>query len=157
MNLRNAAKNTVIAGGIATMISTPFIAKWEGLELKPYKDVGGVWTVCYGETKGIDIHKTYTKQECEEILIKRVSEFNANIMEHVKVDIPYTLEASITSFSYNVGESAFKKSTMLRKINRKDFKGACKELDRWVYVGSMFVRGLSNRRKAEKKLCEAEL
>lgn len=46
-----ALRKKVIAGSAALVIAsaTPFIAKWEGLETKAYKDIVGVPTVCYGK------------------------------------------------------------------------------------------------------------
>ena len=67
------------------------------------------------------------------------------------------MRAAITSFTYNVGAEAFKRSTMLKKINKGDLWDACQELDRWAYVGRMWVRGLANRRAKEKELCVAEI
>ena len=91
------------------------------------------------------------------MLATRVPDYYFSAMAHVKVDIPITMRAAITSFNYNVGPANFKTSTLLKKINRGDLIGACHELDRWTYVAGMYVRGLANRRKAEKCLCMAEI
>jgi lysozyme len=146
-----------VLGMASIAVATPVIATWEGVETKPYKDIGGVWTVCYGETENIDIRREYTKSECDEMLAKRVPEYYSAAMEHVTYDIPITMRAAITSFTYNVGAEAFKRSTMLKKINKGDLWDACQELDRWAYVGRMWVRGLANRRAKEKELCVAEI
>jgi lysozyme len=144
-------RKTALASLAAIAIATPLIGTWEGLETKPYKDIGGIITVCYGETENIE-NRAYTKKECDEMLEKRVPDYYHSAMKHVKVDIPITMAASITSFNYNIGPGNFSKSTMLKKINAKDFWGACEELDRWVYVGKMWVKGLANRRASEKRL-----
>lgn len=138
-------------------MATGLIANWEGAETTPYKDIAGVWTVCYGETQNIDFDKEYTKEKCDKLLAQRVPVYYNAAMKHVEKDIPVTMQAAITSFTYNVGPEAFRKSTMLKKINRGDFWGACRELDRWAYAAGMWVRGLANRREAEKRLCVAEL
>ncbi|MDI9095705.1 glycoside hydrolase family protein, partial [Providencia rettgeri] len=61
-------KLTVLVGAGASAIALTVIAHFEGVRYEPYKDVGGVLTVCYGHT-GIDIvpNKTYTKEECDQI------------------------------------------------------------------------------------------
>ena len=157
MSIRNKALGVAAAGAIAvSAIATPFIAGWEGLETKPYYDIGGVLTVCYGETQDIE-HRTYTREQCENMLQERVTEFHSQVMANIKTDIPITMQAAVTSFAYNVGIDAFSRSTLLKKMNRGDLYGACQELDRWVYVGRTYVRGLANRRAAEKRLCVAEL
>lgn len=155
MSLRTKTLTGVAAASIA--IATPTISSWEGFRGKPYRDIGGVWTVCYGETDNVDPSKIYTKAECDEMLAARVPHYYKGAMSKVRIDIPITMRASITSFTYNIGISAFHKSTMLRKINEGRLEEACQELDRWSYVGSMWVKGLNNRRKAEYKLCTAEL
>jgi lysozyme len=144
---------TTAAAAIA--IATGIIGVQEGVKTKPYRDIGGVMTVCYGETK-VEMRE-HTLEECDAMLAKRVPDYYHSAIKHVKVDIPITMRAAVTSFNYNVGEGNFKSSTMLKKINAGDLWGACSELDRWAYVGQMWVQGLANRRADEKRLCVAEL
>ena len=145
-----------ITAAATLAIATPLIASWEGVRTIPYTDIAGVRTVCYGETNDIE-EREYTHEECLALLREGVPDYYQFAMQQVDVDIPITMRAAITSFTYNVGPQAFKSSTMLKKINRGDLWGACDELDRWSYVGKMWVRGLNNRRKAERRLCIAEL
>ncbi len=71
--------------------------------------------------------------------------------------MPDTRKAALASFVYNVGETQFSRSTLLRKLNAGDVKGACAELSRWVYAGGKVYKGLVNRRMAERELCEQGL
>lgn len=155
MSFRTKGLGVIAAASIA--VATPTIATWEGFRGQPYKDIGGVWTVCYGETENIDINRTYTKEECDAMLAKRVPDYYNGAMKHIDKDIPITMRAALTSFNYNVGEGNFSRSTLVKKVNRGDLLGACKELTKWSYVGKMWVKGLNNRRKAEYRLCTAEL
>lgn len=154
MSIRNKSLGI---GTAAILIATPMIATWEGVRTIPYKDIAGVWTVCYGETENIDFTREYTKEDCVELLKQRVPDYYQSAMQQVEVELPITMQAAITSFNYNVGPTAFSKSTMLKKINRNELWGACQELNRWVYAAKMWVRGLSRRREAESRLCVAEL
>lgn len=62
-------KITVLVGAGASAIALTVIAHFEGVRYEPYEDVGGVLTVCYGHTgKDIVPNKTYTKEECNELL-----------------------------------------------------------------------------------------
>lgn len=143
------------AAAVSIALATTNIAGWEGLETVPYFDSIGVQTVCFGETN-VEMRE-YTEEECISMLRERVPEYYNAAMSKVEVDIPPTMAAAVTSFTYNVGVGAFHKSTMLKKINKKDLWGACSELDKWTYAAGMYLRGLANRREAEKRLCVAEL
>ena len=150
----NRIKITGAAAAASIAIAIPLIGKWEGVSTTPYYDIGGVLTVCYGETVNVKKSDVYTKTECEQMLADRVPDYYNGAMQHVTYeDVPVQIQAAITSFSYNVGVNAFKNSTLLRKLNKGDFVGACMELDRWVYDNGKVIKGLANRRKEEKALC----
>lgn len=68
---------------------------------------------------------------------------------------PWEFQAYV-SFTYNVGESAFCNSTLVRKLKAEDYEGACKELLKWDRVKGVQVRGLTNRRQVEYKVCIGE-
>ena len=138
---------------VATLIATPFIIQWEGTENHAYKDIVGVVTICSGETRGVKIGDYKTDAECEAMTKDAVLEFAEKVDALIKVDVSPKTLASLTSFSYNVGIGAFSKSTLLRKLNKGDYRGACKELHRWNRAGGRVVQGLINRRKAEYALC----
>lgn len=125
------------------------IQPWEGTKLKPYKDSGGIWTVCTGVT-GVDVipGKTYTKEECDILDAKHAFIHYASVKSMLPITppVPVYTEAAFISFHYNVGAAAFKSSTLLRKVKAGDLKGACNELPRWVKVKGVTLRGLENRR-----------
>lgn len=152
--IRRGAKAATALGLAATIAITALIQPWEGLERKAYKDVGGVWTVCYGHT-GSDIikDKVYSNAECHDLLIRDVIPAAKAVDTFVKVPISYEVRASLISFTYNVGIDAFRKSTLLRKLNAGDTVGACDQLLRWNRVKGKVVKGLTNRRAAERQLC----
>jgi len=57
------------------------------------------------------------------------------------------------SWAYNVGAAAACKSTLVKKLNRSDYVGACNELLRWNRAGGRVLPGLVKRRKAERNMC----
>lgn len=157
-NLRN--KLIAAAGGGAMLIATVFLGGKDGVEgriYEPYKDVVGVWTVCDGYT-GTDIikGKRYTDQECDRLLWQDLQSVRKTVDSLVKVPLSKYQKAALYSFTYNVGASAFSKSTLLKKLNAGDQHGACEELRRWVYAGGMKWTGLMNRREMERAMCLAE-
>lgn len=127
---------------------------FEGVRYQPYRDVVGVWTVCWGHTgKDIILGKTYTKAECQALLDKDLNIVARQINPYIKVPIPETTRGALYSFVYNVGAGNFKTSTLLYKINQGDTKGACEQLRRWTYAGGKQWKGLITRREIEREVC----
>lgn len=162
MAMSNTQRNRLIAaaGGGAMLIATIFLGGKDGVEGRvyvPYKDVAGVWTVCDGHT-GSDIvkGKAYTDRECDRLMWNDLQPVKRAVDSMVKVPLGEYPRAALYSFTYNVGTSAFSKSTLLKKLNAGDQDGACEELRRWVYAGGMKWKGLMNRRDMERSLCLAE-
>lgn len=126
----------------------------EGVRYQAYKDVVGVWTVCYGHAgKDIMLGKTYTEAECRSLLNKDLATVAKQINPYIKTDIPETTRGALYSFVYNVGAGNFKTSTLLRLINQGDTKGACDQLRRWTYAGGVEWKGLITRREIEREVC----
>lgn len=141
------------AGGLISL-TVAMVTNFEGYESKPYRDVVGVLTVCYGHT-GSDIipTKTYTKAECKALLEKDLAIVAKAVNPLIKVDIPDYTRAALYSFTYNVGTGAFSRSTLLKKLNAGDQAGACNELKRWIYAGGKPWKGLISRREVEEAIC----
>ncbi|EEC5247829.1 lysozyme [Salmonella enterica subsp. enterica] len=157
-SLRKAV--TAAIGGGAIAIASVLITGpsgndgLEGVSYIPYKDIVGVWTVCHGHTgKDIIPGKTYTEAECKALLNKDLATVARQINPYIKVDIPETTRGALYSFVYNVGAGNFRTSTLLRKINQGDIKGACDQLRRWTYAGGKQWKGLMTRREIEREVC----
>lgn len=73
-------------------------------------------------------------------------------LEKVKVPLSENQKVALASFIFNVGPTAFKNSTLLKKLNKNDIKGAADEFDRWILDNGVIKKGLINRRKEEKEL-----
>ena len=155
--MKNKVVGVVAASVIA--LSTPFIAKWEGVSLVAYKDIVGVPTVCYGETRDVTMKDSYTKQECQDMLKVAVEDYYNKLKPYMtNPDIPVGVQASLLELAYNVGIGAAGKSTMMKLANQGKYEQACKELDKWVKAGGGKVKGLVNRRADSKvNLCLAGL
>jgi len=157
MSLKNKVSGAIAAAVIVT--ATPFIAKWEGLETTAYKDIVGVPTVCYGETRGVKMGDHYTKEQCLAMLQDGVSDFYAKLQPCMtNPNIPVGVQASMLELGYNVGVSAVCKSTMMKLANQGKYKESCDELGKWVKAGGKTVKGLENRRADSKvTLCKKGL
>lgn len=131
-----------------------FIATHEGFVDHTYDDAVGVKTIGYGHT-GADVKpgQTITRQEAQELLVKDAQKHWDGIKKYIKVPISQNEADAYTSFAYNFGVNKFRKSTLLKKLNAGDHKGACKQLLRWNHAGGQVLKGLTDRRKAEYKIC----
>lgn len=114
---------------------------------------GDVPTVCVGHTQTVDQKKIYTKQECYALLDKDVLVAAKAVDRLVKVPLNDNERVAYISFVFNVGQTAFAKSTLLKLLNSGSYMDACLQMNRWVYVKGVKVRGLENRRKAEVAKC----
>ncbi|EJD6081438.1 MULTISPECIES: lysozyme [Providencia] len=150
-------KVQMAAAGGTIALTAAMLSFFEGVKYKPYEDVVGVLTVCFGHT-GTDIipTKTYSESECLTLLEKGLNKVRKGVDPLIKVDIDDNTRAAIYSFAYNVGTGAFARSTMLKKLNAGDIAGACNELKRWTYAGGKEWKGLITRREIEKAVCLGE-
>lgn len=156
MAINLAVKKRLAAGGLAASLilaGSALVAPWEGLETTAYQDVIGVWTVCFGETKGVKKGDTYSVEECTDQLALELPAYRKQMLTYVKVPLTSYQEAAFLSFSYNVGTSAFGRSTLVKKLNQYDYAGACAELKKWVYADGKKFQGLVNRREDEYQMC----
>jgi len=146
------------AGSLSSALS--FIKKAEGgLYLKAYQDSGGVWTIGWGSTYDFDKQRkvqqgdVITEAQAQKWLDMETSQNAKDIDSLVTVPLTNNQKNSLVSFVYNVGISAFKASSLLRLLNSgADKNTVAAQFDRWVYDNGVKVKGLINRRNAEKKL-----
>lgn len=129
------------------------VSYYEGVSNKAYLDPVGIWTICYGETKGVSKGDYKTDEECLDSLAEELTEHHKKMVMYIKTTISQKEEAAYLSFTYNVGVGAFSKSTLLKKLNSGDRVGACNQLLRWDKAGGKKLKGLTLRRQSENKLC----
>jgi lysozyme len=134
-----------------------FVKKWEGCKLVAYQDGGGVWTIGYGTTWYPDGSKVKegdvcTKEQADNWLTIKVNEIVFFIFSLVKVPLNENQLSALVSFTYNVGEAAFKNSTLLKLLNNGKYKEAADQFPRWNKDNGKVVNGLTNRRLDEQKL-----
>lgn len=136
------------------------IKSFEGFRANAYPDPksgGDPWTVGYGTTKfpsGRPVKKGdyVTPAQAEMYLREDVKKFASSVDALVTVPLKQCQYDALVSFVYNLGATNFRKSTLLKKLNAKDYKGAADEFLRWVSPGSSVEAGLRRRRTAERSL-----
>lgn len=131
------------------------ICGFEGLVLKAYDDGVGVWTIGYGTTiypNGIKVKKgdVCTLEQAKSYMAHDLKKFEQTVNTAVAVPLNQNQFDALVSLTYNIGIAAFKNSTLLKKLNAKDYVGAANQFDVWNKAGGKVMQGLVNRRKSEK-------
>lgn len=126
------------------------IKKWEALRLEAYlptKD--DVWTIGWGHTAGVYQGMKITKQEAELYFDEDVAWASEAVNKLVRVKLSQNQFDALVSFVFNIGLTAFKKSTLLRKLNAGDYHGAAAEFPKWNKQAGKVLNGLVKRRAEE--------
>lgn len=153
--VRPKAKTRLVAGSAAAAMAVALVGAWEGLRTEAYLDIVDVPTVCYGETRGVKLGDRYTRAQCGDMLVTGLRDFEAGMRRCLAnpdaiADETYVAMLSAT---YNVGVAGFCGSSMARRLNAGDVRGACDALLLWNKAGGRVVQGLVNRRQDERRLC----
>lgn len=146
--MRKAA--AAISLSAAALVS---IATWEGFSGSAYQDIVGVWTIGFGTTDGVKQGQKVDPVKALQRKLSDVQKFEGAIKQCVTVPLHQYEYDAYLSLAYNIGPTAFCNSTLVRRLNAKDYDGACKEILRWDRAGGKVVAGLANRRKAEYQQC----
>lgn len=148
---RKAIGGVAAASVIAAIVA--FVQPWEGTVYRAYLDSANIPTICVGHTKGVKIGDVATQEQCDAWLIEEIKEHNIGLRSCVTRDMPANVEIALTSTTFNIGIAAMCGSTAVRKYNAGDDSGACDALLLWNKAGGRTIKGLMNRREAEKTLC----
>jgi lysozyme len=108
----------------------------EGLKLKAYQDSVRVWTIGLGHTSAAGPPKvtpgmTITAERAEEIFRTDAQTFRKEVIGLVTVPVNQHQFDALSSFVFNIGSSGFKRSTVLKRLNAKDYAGAAEAMLMW--------------------------
>jgi len=138
------------------------------VKLDPYLCPANVWTIGWGHAiyhngkmlKGKESKKLayslypggVTLKQAEDLLRADTLDFCRDVQSLLKVPVKQDQFNALVSFSFNLGVTALKNSTLLKKVNAWDYAGAAKEFLRWDKAGGVVLAGLTRRRKAESEM-----
>lgn len=142
---------------VVSLFGIDLICGFEGLRLKAYDDGVGVWTIGFGTTvypNGIRVKKgdTCTEAQAKAYMVYDLKKFESAVNNAVTVPLNQNQFDALVSLTYNIGPSAFSKSTLVKKLNAGDIRGAAEQFDVWVNAGGKRMQGLVNRRAKEKEV-----
>jgi lysozyme len=99
-----------------------FLTSLEGFKNKAYQDIKGLWTIGVGHLIDMNkeqgmIQKVLTSPEVHALLNKDLDRFEKAVNDAIKVPVkPYQKDA-LYSIAFNIGETGFKNSTLVKAIN----------------------------------------
>lgn len=119
----------------------------EGERLKAYPDVKGIWTIGVGHT-GPEVKPglVWTEERVMAALANDLEWSEAAINKYVTVPLTQNQFDALVSFVFNIGVTAFKKSTLLKDLNKGNYEEAAKDFDMWHIPPSII-----GRRDSEKQ------
>jgi lysozyme len=138
--------------------------EWEGLVLHEYLDSGGAPTIGIGHlltrserTSGKIIIRGQafayrhglTEQQCWDLLEQDLDSVEEAVNEAVTVPLNQHQFDTLVSFAFNVGNGAFRRSTLLKLLNQGQYHQVPAQLRRWNKDNGRVVQGLANRREKE--------
>lgn len=136
------------------------LKRLEGLHLEAYPDPGSrdgtPWTIGYGHTSDDHLQVTpglkINESRADAALRHDANEAGETVNSLVKVPLTDNQRGALISFVFNVGAGQFKKSTLLKRLNRGEYDAVPAELAKWKYNDGKVMQGLVNRRAAEAGL-----
>ena len=128
-----------------------YITKEEGSRNKAYKDSKGLWTIGVGHLIKPDephlLTATLSDQEVKDLLKSDLKWCSEAVESAVRVPLNQNQFDALYSLCFNIGETNFKKSTVVRKLNQNDYQGAADAILMWNKPAV-----LEKRRKRERDL-----
>jgi lysozyme len=137
------------------------IKEFEGFKSEAYLDTlakPALWTIGYGTTEraGVGIvpraGMKITEKQATEYLQKAVDKFAGQVLAVLKRPATDNQLAAMVSLAYNIGPSAFARSSVLKRFNEGKFQAAADAFLLWNKAGGKVLRGLERRRAREREL-----
>lgn len=110
-------------------------------------------TIGFGTTDGVKLGDSITPPKALQRALQDIQQYEGAIKRCVTVPLHQREYDAYTSLTYNIGQTAFCNSTLVRKLNAQDYEGACKEILRWDRFQGKPLAGLTKRRQAEFQQC----
>lgn len=139
----------------AIEIAALIVQRFEGFRAKPYLCPAGIPTIGWGFThysNGWRVTLTdppLTLYQADTLLQEILHAASIRLDQVISSEHSAGVAGALLDFTYNLGEGALKSSTLLKRIQERNYNAAETELRRWVYARGRIFRGLVLRREAE--------
>lgn len=129
------------------------VKHFEGCRLTAYQDSVGVWTIGWGHTGGVKKGDHWSQKKADDMLKADLKNKAARYVEkYVKVPLNQNQFDALVSWTYNLGAGSLRSSTMLKRLNNREYTKVPAEIRKWKYAGGKVLKGLERRRNAEAAL-----
>lgn len=134
------------------------LGELEGIVLRPYRDSVGIPTIGIGSTYYEDgtkvkmSDKAITKERAIQLAKNVVKSFEAQVNKSILLPMAQNQFDAMVLLCYNIGESGFARSSVVRNFNAGNLQKAADSFLLWNKAGGKVVRGLVNRRNIERTL-----
>ena len=129
------------------------IKQFESCKLTAYKADKSekYYTIGWGHY-GTDVKKDMiiSKERAEKLFRNDIKYFENCVNSCLKVKVTQSMFNALVSFTYNVGFGNLKKSSLLKYVNKLQFRKASNEFKKWNKCGGKVLKGLVKRRLLEK-------
>ena len=132
------------------------IKRFEGCKLESYLCSAGVPTIGYGSTRGVEMGMESSQERAEALLLEDVADFEEEVNKCVEVPLTQNQFDACVAWTFNLGGSNLRSSTMLKVLNNGEYDKVPSEMKRWNKAGGQTLQGLIRRREAESLLFKDE-
>lgn len=143
-----------------TIEGIDLIKKYEGCSLTAYRCPAGVFTIGYGSTRYLNGEPVkegdiITQEEANKLFKDTIDNFEYQVKmilgDTLKTILPESAISALVSLAYNIGVSAFAKSTLLKVIkqNKNNLRDIEFQWNRWNKANGKVLNGLIKRREEE--------
>lgn len=146
---------SLISDALAILI--PMLKRHEGLRLRAYPDPatgGEPYTIGWGYAQGVKPGDVWTLEQAEAMLRKTAAGFIAAALQKCPQLLfePSNRAAACACLAYNIGIASFYASSVRKRTERREYKGAAEAFKLWNKANHRVMRGLTLRRIAEAKV-----
>lgn len=153
------------SGAGAAIVASALAFHFEGTRYVAYQDIGGVWTICQGHTRGVKPGDVATPDQCAAYRADDVREAESTVDRCYPQPPTVGVKAALNDMAFNFGPGkpgardgvCVLKNGQMPTIRKRalagDWPGVCRGLLAWNKAGSRVLPGLTKRRQAAYELC----
>ena len=144
------------------------LAQWEGIRLHPYVCSAGKYTIGVGHVltdpgyvvisgQKVPVAQGITKDQVMALFTDDIAQFETHVAKVVQVSLSQNQFDALVSLCFNIGQSAFSSSTLLKVLNAGKYTDVPAQFARWNKIDGEVSTGLTNRRVNEIALWNGQV